>query len=101
MGRPHRLLGSRHEFKLLSRWYVALLLALICVPAVLSTDDIEDFRKPLHHTAAATCPERVPVWQCLRLSWSAPPCRNNFDCAMPYPCCLTWCRNFCANDYRS
>nr|XP_054924498.1 uncharacterized protein LOC129383760 [Dermacentor andersoni] len=82
-------------------WQRALLIVLLLwVRGSLAEDEI-DLRRPVHHTASATCPEKMPVWQCVRLSWSAPPCRTNFDCAMPFPCCVTWCRNFCANDFRA
>ncbi|XP_077495437.1 uncharacterized protein LOC144106489 isoform X2 [Amblyomma americanum] len=76
------------------------LLLLLCARASLAEEG-DDLREPVHHTASTTCPEKIPLWQCLRLSWSAPPCRTNFDCAMPFPCCVTWCRNFCANDFRA
>ncbi|EEC02350.1 hypothetical protein IscW_ISCW001095 [Ixodes scapularis] len=49
----------------------------------------------------SSCPEKIQLWHCMRLTWTAPPCHSNFDCAMPFPCCTTWCRNFCANDFRS
>ncbi|XP_075728833.1 uncharacterized protein LOC142771248 [Rhipicephalus microplus] len=95
--------GSRSELPYLDsqRWQpVLLIFLLICVHGSLTEDEV-DFRKPVQHTASATCPEKMPVWQCVRLTWSAPPCRTNFDCAMPFPCCVTWCRNFCANDFRA
>ncbi|XP_040067496.1 uncharacterized protein LOC8025523 [Ixodes scapularis] len=58
-------------------------------------------KRPIHHTAMSSCPEKIQLWHCMRLTWAAPPCHSNFDCAMPFPCCTTWCRNFCANDFRS